>query len=302
MRRSFGIVLVAVAATLWGLDQWIRGPLSATTTAATIVFGEHLVLVGLTLPLAAGALAAVFRLGWRHVAAAIAIGAGASAVATILFTEALFTHNDFVTPVVLQKVQPVFAVLGAMVVLDERPGRRYVPYFVAALVGTWFMGVPRPFHPEAHGLATMSYALGAALLWGLGTVFGRYLARDLRFEHVTTLRFLFGLPASAIALLVLGVPAFASWHDSFWIMILALVTGFAAMFLYYFGLRSTPAIAATLAELAFPITAVLVGYFKFGQTLSGWQWFGVALTSTIVALLPARPQDVAAPVAAPVPV
>jgi drug/metabolite transporter, DME family len=302
VRRSFGIVLVAGAATLWGLDQWIRGPLSATTTAGTIVFGEHLVLVVLTLPLAAGALAAVLRLGWRHVAAAIAIGAGASAVATILFTEALFTHNDFVTPVVLQKVQPVFAVLGAIVVLDERPGRRYVPYFVAALVGTWFMGVPRPFHPEAHGLATMSYALGAALLWGLGTVFGRYLARDLRFEHVTTLRFLFGLPASAIALLVLGVPAFASWHDSFWIMILALVTGFAAMFLYYYGLRSIPAIAATLAELAFPITAVLVGYFKFGQTLSGWQWFGVALTSTIVALLPARAQDVAAPVVAPVPV
>jgi drug/metabolite transporter (DMT)-like permease len=177
-----------------------------------------------------------------------------------------------------------------------------VPYFIAALVGTWFMGVPHPFHPEAHGLATMSYALGAALLWGLGTVFGRYLARDLRFEHVTALRFLFGLPASAIALLVLGVPAFASWHDSFWILILALVTGFAAMFLYYYGLRSTPAVAATLAELAFPVSAVLVGYFKFGQTLSGWQWFGVALTSTIVGLLPARPQDVAAPIAAPVPV
>ena len=45
MRRSAGIALVALAATLWGLDQWIRGPLSATTTAATIVFGEHLVLV-----------------------------------------------------------------------------------------------------------------------------------------------------------------------------------------------------------------------------------------------------------------
>ena len=301
MRRSVGIALVALAATLWGLDQWIRGPLSATTTAGTIVFGEHLVLVALTLPLAAGALAAVFRLGWRHVLAAVAIGAGASAVATILFTEALFTHHDFVTPVVLQKVQPVFAVLGAMVVLDERPRRSYALYFVAALAGAWFMGVPHPFHPEAHGLATMSYALGAALLWGLGTVFGRYLARDMRFEHVTALRFLFGLPASAIALLVLGVPAFASWHDSLWITMLALVTGFAAMFLYYYGLRSTPAVAATLAELAFPVSAVLVGYFKFGQTLSGWQWFGVALTSTIVALLPARPQDVAPQVPAPVP-
>src|SRR5436853_760070 len=152
MRRSFGIVLVAGAATLWGLDQWIRGPLSATTTAGTIVFGEHLVLVVLTLPLAAGALAAVFRLGWRHVAAAIAIGAGASAVATILFTEALFTHNDFVTPVVLQKVQPVFTALGALVALAEPPGRRYTPSFAAARVGTRSLCGPPPFRPASPGL------------------------------------------------------------------------------------------------------------------------------------------------------
>jgi drug/metabolite transporter (DMT)-like permease len=299
--RSAGIALVAVAAALWGLDAWIRAPLAQTTAVATIVFGEHLVLVLLTLPFLAGAAAAVFRLGWRHVLAAFVIGAGSSAVATILFTQAFVDGHDFVTPVVLQKVQPVFAVMGAMVVLGERPRPRYAAYFAVALVGTWLMGVPHPFHPEAHGLETMLYALGAALLWGLGTVFGRYLARDLRFEHVTTLRFVFGLPASAIALLVLGTPAFASWHDTFWIAVLALVTGFAAMFLYYYGLRSTPAVAATIAELAFPVTAILVGYFKFGQVLTGWQWVGVALTSIVVALLPARPQDVAAPVAAPVP-
>jgi drug/metabolite transporter (DMT)-like permease len=301
MRRSLGVALVAFAAALWGFDQWIRASLSGATSAGTLVFGEHVILVALTLPFAFGALAAVWRLGWRHVLAAIAIGAGASAVATILFTEALFAHNDFVTPVVLQKIQPVFAVLGAMVVLGERPRYRFAGYLAVALVGTWLMGVPDPFHPKAHGVATMLYALGAALLWALGTVFGRYLARDMRFEHVTTLRFVFGLPASAIALLVLGTPAFSSWHNTFWIAVLALITGFAAMFIYYYGLRSTPAVAATVAELAFPITAVLVGYFKFGQTLSGWQWVGVAVTTMVVVLLPARPRDVVEQLPAPAP-
>ena len=296
-----GIILVAVAAAMWGFDQWIRASLSGATTAATIVFGEHVVLVLLTLPFAAGALAAVVRLGWRHVLAAIAIGAGASAVATILFTQALFSHSDFVTPIVLQKIQPVFAVLAAMAVLGERPRYRFGGYLVVALVGTWLMGVPDPFHPKAHGLATMFYALGAALLWALGTVFGRYLARDMRFEHVTALRFVFGLPASAIALLVLGAPAFSSWHNTFWIVVLALVTGFAAMFIYYYGLRTTPAVVATIAELAFPITAILVGYFKFGQTLTGWQWVGVGLTTLVVALLPARPRDAVERLPAPVP-
>ncbi|HZQ16381.1 MAG TPA: EamA family transporter [Gaiellaceae bacterium] len=289
--RRLGIVLVAAAAALWGLDAWIRAPLAQSTAVATIVFGEHVVLAALTLPFLAGAVAALLRLGWRHVLAAFVVGAGASAVATILFTQAFVEGHDFVTPVVLQKVQPVVAVLAAGVVLGERPRSRFALYFVPALAGTWLMGVPHPFDPTVHGLKVTLYALAAATLWALGTVLGRYLARDMRFEHVATLRFAFGLPASAVALLVLGAPAFASGHDAFWIAVLAFVTGFLALGLYYYGLRVTPAVAATIAELAFPVSAVLVGYFKFGQTLTSWQWLGVAVTSLVVAFLPARPVE-----------
>jgi drug/metabolite transporter (DMT)-like permease len=84
--------------------------------------------------------------------------------------------------------------------------------------------------------------------------------------------------------------------------VLALVTGLIAMGLYYYGLRSVPAVAATLAELAFPVTAILVGYFKFGQTLTGWQWVGVGLTTLVVALLPVRPRDTVGYVPTPAPV
>jgi len=302
MRRSIGIILVAVAAAMWGLDAWIRQPLAKSTAPATIVFGEHVVLVALTLPFLAGALAALLRLGWKHIIAAFVIGAGSSAVATILFTEAFKVGTDYVTPVVLQKVQPVIAVVAAGIILGERPRGRFVFYLAPALVGVWLIGVPDPFHPSVHGLRPSLFALGAAVLWALGTVLGRYLARDMRFEHVATVRFAFGLPAAAIALLVLGAPAFSSRHDSWYIALLAFVTGFLALGLYYYGLQSTPAVAATLAELAFPISAILVGYFKFGQTLTGWQWIGVATTSLVVALLPARPRDPVELAPAPAPV
>lgn len=301
MKRQTGIVLVAVAAALWGLDALIRAPLAHSTAVATIVFGEHLVLVLCTLPFAFGALAAVFRLGWRFVLAAVVIGAGSSAVATILFTQAFVDGTDYVTPVVLQKIQPVVAIVAAAVVLGERPRPRFALYLVPALVGAWLIGVPHPFHPTVHGLKPTLFALGAAVLWALGTVLGRYLAREMRFEHVTTLRFVFGLPAAAIALLVLGAPAFASGHDSLWIAVLALVTGLFALGLYYYGLKRTPAVAASLAELAFPVSAILVGYFKFGQTLSGWQWVGVTLTSLVVVALPARPAETYEYVPAPAP-
>jgi drug/metabolite transporter (DMT)-like permease len=183
----------------------------------------------------------------------------------------------------------VIAVFAARAILREHPRPRFALFLVPALVGAWLIGVQHPLHPSVHGLKPTLYALAAAALWALGTVLGRYLARDMRFEHVATLRFVFGLPASAIALLVLGAPAFASGHDTFWIAVLAFVTGFLALGLYYYGLRRTPAVAATLAELAFPVSAILVGYFKFGQTLTGWQWSGVALTTMVVTLLPTRP-------------
>src|SRR5438477_5456582 len=145
MQRSIAIALVAVAAALWGMDAWIRRPLAHSTAVATIVFGEHLVLVAITLPLLAAALTAVFRLGWRYVLAAAVIGAGSSALATILFTQA-FVDGDPVTPVVLQKVQPIVAVIGARIILGERPRPRFALYLVPALVGVWFIGVQHPFH------------------------------------------------------------------------------------------------------------------------------------------------------------
>ena len=46
-----GVVLVSIAAAMWGLDGLIRKPLSNSTSPTTIVFGEHVVLVALTLPL-----------------------------------------------------------------------------------------------------------------------------------------------------------------------------------------------------------------------------------------------------------
>jgi drug/metabolite transporter (DMT)-like permease len=305
MRRSTGIVLVAVAAMLWGTDALFRRPLAHSTGVSTIVFGEHVVLVLVTLPFLVPAFRAVFRLGWRFVLAAIVIGAGASAVATILFTQAFVSSANPVTPVVLQKVQPVVAVIGAWAILGERPRPRFGLYLAAALVGTWLMAFPSPVHGIFDDWRTTAlpvfYSLAAAVLWALGTVLGRYLTRALRFEHVTTLRFAFGLGGSAAAVAVLGDPVWSSVHDSLWIAILALVTGAIALALYYYGLRTTPALAATLAELAFPITAAIVGYVAFSATLSSTQWLGVAVTAAVVTLLPARPRDTVEPVGAPAP-
>ena len=288
--RIPGVVLVSVAAIMWGLDGLIRKPLSSSTTAYTIVFGEHVLLVALTLPLVIPALVALYRAGPAYVAAGIAVGAGASAIATILFTKALF-HGDFITVVVLQKAQPLIAVVGAWAVLREQPRPGFAWFLLPALAGIWLIALPHPLDPHAHGLTPIAETLGAAGLWGMGTVLGRLLGRRLAFEHVTTVRFAFGLVASACALPIAGAAAFSNAHDSLWIAVLALVTGLFALGLYYYGLRRTPALLAALGELAFPVTASLVGIYVFNSSMRWTQWIGVAATVAVIGLLPVRRRE-----------
>jgi len=280
-----GAFLIAIAAALWGTDALLRKPLAESTDAATIVFGEHLVLVLIMLPVIPAAFAAVMRAGPRYVAAAAAVGIGASAIATILFTQA-FVHGDPITPVVLQKVQPLFAVVGAWFVLGERPRPKYGWLLLGGIVGAWLIAFPSPFEIHVDRAYTALLAITAAALWAMGTVLGRLLAMRLRFQHVTALRFAFGLPASAVAVLLLGAPFTTSASDFAWIAVLAIVTGLVALSLYYIGLQRTPAIIAALAELTFPVTAAAVGYFAFDATLDGSQWLGVAVTTGVVLVLP----------------
>jgi drug/metabolite transporter, DME family len=291
IERVPGVVLVSIAAAMWGLDGLIRKPLSHSTSPTTIVFGEHVVLVALTLPLLVVSLRALWQAGPRYVAAGIAVGAGASAIATILFTQALF-HGDFITVLVLQKAQPIVAVAGAWFVLGEQPRPRFAWFLLPALAGIWLIALQHPLAPHAQGLTPIAESLGAAGLWGMGTVLGRYLSRKLAFQQVSTVRFAFGLIASACAFLFVGGKAFAGAHDSLWIALLAIVTGFLALGLYYFGLRRTPALLAALGELAFPVTAALVGIYVFNSNLRWTQWIGVAIVVLVVTLLPMRRKEI----------
>jgi drug/metabolite transporter (DMT)-like permease len=289
-----GVILIAVAAAMWGTDPIIRKTMTPTTSATTIVFGEHVILVLCTLPFLLPALRAVFRAGPRYVTAAVVVGAGASAVATILFTDALIGHSDYITPVVIQKIQPFIAIGAAALLLGERPRQGFWWFFLPAVGGFWLVNQAHPLEPSAKGLVVVAEATGAAALWGLGTVLGRYLSRELEFQHVLSLRFFFGLLASSVALLVMHQPAYSNGHDASLILYLALVTGLIALGLYYYGLQRTPAMVASVAELTYPAVAIVAGIYAYNQQLSWTQWLGVALIIGSVTLLPLQRRRVVA--------
>lgn len=275
---KIGIPLVALAAALWGTDALFRRGLALELPAATVVFFEHIVLVVLTFPWLMRSRRTVARLSRGDWVALVLIGAGASATATILFTQA-FTYGDPNTPLLLQKLQPLVAVVGARLLLGERLLPRYWLFLVAGLAGAYLIAFPDPLAVSVRRVAPALLAVGAAALWGMGTVLGRRLSARLEFQHLTAWRFAIGLPAAGLAwLLVPGAPvSLRDGQDFLAILALALVPGLVALLIYYRGLSRTPASAATLAELAFPVSATLVNYLAFDAVLTLSQWLGMLM-------------------------
>ena len=286
-RFGSGFLLVALGAALWGTDALFRWALAFELPAAVVVFWEHVILVLVTSPL----LLRFFRnrpqLTGKDLAAILFVGAGASAVATILFTQA-FTYGDPTTPLLIQKLQPVIAVLGAYLLLGERLLPRYVWYFVFAFGGAWLISFQDPLDVTVSQAAPALLALGAAALWAMGTVLGRHLTRKIAPNELTAVRFAVGLPTALIILLWRGEGSAAmeiGLGDVWALILLALVPGLAALMIYYKGLSTTPASSATLAELAFPLTAIFVNWIRFETAPDASQWVGVIILSATIVVM-----------------
>ena len=286
MNRSatnWGVLLVALGASLWGVDALMRVPLiQLGMSSVAITFAEHLVLLVYALP--------AVLLGWRTVrglrpkqwGAVLAIAWGASGLATVLFTEA-FRQGDPTTVILLQKAQPIAALVMARLALGERLTAAYWPCFGLAMLGAYLIAFNSldPFWnlPNA-ALVAMLYALGSAFLWAAGTVLGRFVLADVPFHTLTGMRFLFALPFLAVLALPQG--GFASTAQGFVqnplaVVLLALIPGLAGLLIYYRGLTRTPAAVATLGELAFPFTAAIVGWLFLGRPPALTQLVGFAL-------------------------
>lgn len=217
----------------------------------------------------------------------IVIGVGASAVATMLFTAA-FRYGDPTTPLLLQKLQPLVVLGAAALILGERLLARYWSYFAAAVGGAYLITFANPFSISVSQAAPALLALGAAALWGLGTVLGRRETRVLDFGSLTAARFAIGLPAAFVITAVRGeIPAATSTTASEVgaLFLLSLVPGLIAMMVYYRGLAGTPASSATLAELAFPLTAIIIGVLVFDAAPTWSQWLGIAIVAGTITMM-----------------
>src|SRR3989338_5607259 len=142
-QNRFGPLLVALAALLWAVDAPFRVFLTKSLTSPTIVFMEHITIAVLVFIFLFRYLSELKNLNAKEWGAVIFIGFVGSALATVLFTQSFAAFNYLPTvPILLQKVQPFFAVLLAAFFLKERLTGRFWLWAVLGMFGAYLVTYP----------------------------------------------------------------------------------------------------------------------------------------------------------------
>lgn len=286
--QNLGPFFIFLAAFLWSTDALFRQPLTGQIGSTTIVLLEHLFGLGILIPMLIGRWRELKNLSRRDWLAVLAVGIGGSAIATVLFTSA-FQYVGPSVAILLQKIQPLVAILLAVSMLGERLKPRFWMWAAVAMAAAYVISFPNlhlTWSLYDNGTRGVLFALGAAFLWGASTVFGRYAVQKVSYPTMSALRFSIAVVTLlAISLFQGSLGTAATMDDSAFFRILAivLVSGTTPILLYYKGLKTTRASVSTIVELVFPFSAVILNWIFLGDKLAWPQIVaGVVLVLSIV--------------------
>ena len=284
-----GALAVVVAALLWSLDGIFLRPRLASVSPTLVVFLEHSLGFIILLPFLF-----IYKMELKNVtkkqwATIFWVALFGGALGTTFFTKALFLTGfvDVSVVILLQKFQPIFAIILSAIILRERFPAKFYIYALLALVGGYFVTFKDPSSINFGSATAMMavFSLLAAFSWGSSTTFGKYSLKNINYGLLSALRFGF----TVLIMLVPAMKYFStlpSIDSGVWktLIIIVFTSGAVAMYLYYYGLKKIPASLATLCELAWPFSAVIFDYFFNKNILSATQIFGAVLLVIAVAL------------------
>lgn len=283
---------------MWGLDGIVLTPQLYNLNISFVVFIVHFI------PFAIMNLF-LFK-EYRHIKIFKAkdllllflIALTGGALGTMAIVKALFLveFRDLSVVVLLQKLQPVFAITLAFFFLGEKMREKFFLWAGIAIAASYFLtfGMQLPdFRTGSNTPMAAGYSLIAAFAFGSATVLGKGVLRKLSFYSATFYRYGFTSLIMFIIIAVTGNIAEISnvtQHNWMIIFIISVTVGSGAIFLYYFGLRKVPAMVATICELFFPLSAILFDYIFNDRLLTTVQWISAAVMLYAIIRLTLSPQ------------
>lgn len=284
---------IIIAATLWGIDGIFLTPNLYNLNVPFVVFILHCIPFIFLNPIMFKKYKVFFDFSNHEKFIMFLIALFGGALGTLAIVRALFLVNfDHLSIVILlQKLQPVFAIILAAILLKERLSKRFIILATMAVGSSYFLtfGASLPNFAEGQKLVLACiWSLVAAFSFGISTVLGRRLVSNHPFPVIHFFRF--GLTTLIMVPIVALFGSFNGFVDAStknWIVIfiISVTSGSGAVFLYYFGLTKVRAQVATLCELFFPISAILLDYFVNDHALSPIQLGAAAVMISSVLMI-----------------
>ena len=287
--KKIAPLLIIAAASLWALDGIVRRSLYHLPPI-TIVFYEHLIGSLILLPVVISNLRKApkgflqKKITRELILTVFLVALFGGLLGTLFITTALAKVHFIAFSVVflIQKLQPLFAILAAAILLKEKITKGYLKWALLALLAAFFVTFPggRVNFATPAILAAALYAFGAAAVWGTGTVFSKMLLNQVSSTSGTILRFYVTTFLAFIAVFVLGAQGSLSQvgaSEVSRLIYIAFSTGLLAMLLYYQGLKYTQAKVSTIFELALPLLAVFVDMFLYHNFLAWSQYLAAGV-------------------------
>lgn len=281
--KKIGPYLIFLAALLWGLDGILRRSLFSLPPII-IVFYEH--LIGLAV-LSFWLLPKIknIRFSKKEWGALFIVSLLSGVLGTLWFTTALIKTNyiSFSVVFLLQKLQPIFAGIFAVIFLKEKITTKYISWAIVALVAAYFVTFPSGIvnmHTGQKTAVAALFALGAAFAWGSSTAFSRFLLLRHSNTLITGARFFLTAILAFIFVFIFGADgSFTAPTASQFLrfLIIALSTGMLALWIYYKGLKNTQVKVATIIELTFPLVAILIDIFLYKNFLQASQYLAAVV-------------------------
>ena len=278
-----GSVAICISASLWGLDGIALTPRLYNLNINFVVFILHALPFLLMNFFFFREYRKLKDFSSKDLLFLFLVSLAGGALGTMSIVKALFLveFKELSVVVLLQKLQPVFAIFLAAILLKERLSKNFALWAVIAIVAGYFLTfgftLPDLNTGEKTGMAAM-YSLLAAFFFGSATVMGKGVLRNLSFTTATFFRYGFTSIIMFIFVLFSGkLGEFASITPQNWqiILIISITVGSGAIFLYYYGLNKVPAMLASICELCFPLSAILFDYLFHQKILSPVQWVSV---------------------------
>ncbi len=266
----FGALAIMLAALFWSLDGVFIRPKFYVLPAGLVVFLEHalgFLFLSPFIVLNWKKIKSLSRKSWGAILWVCVFG---GLLGTLMITKAFFSaiHGEitFATVIILQKLQPIFALFLARIILKEKLTRQFYLWAGLAIVSAYFLA----FGKTGLNLSEIDwlnnaafFAVIAAFSFGSSTVFGKRIVNHLDFKSTTALRF--GITSVLVFILILITGDLSKINLvsnlQWWLLLLIVFTsGAVAMFIYYFGLKRITASTATICELFWPLSAVILDF------------------------------------------